>query len=710
MRQQSIPGPKDPIISPPPERLARRALRGLGAHSPHQNGSFHPLISTKRPQGDYENIENPEYVTSINSNGDVVGSIVNHGFEGYEMDVFVLPFGATAGTILPRLHQRIIEEGDSTYANYIAPRIANDGRIFSFYSGNNQDGELVQCGVVWAAGTPAQYGGKVSMSAGNSGSSGYTISQSGPLIIPESVNENGSSAGEYAQDLDQDLEFQERGSGIWTGTLFKADTNHNRSSMEDITIDGHVLGYINFGTSFYSGIWVSNNGTFTPRENLAYIRKINNHMLGINDTNLWRNDRLIPVAALENRPNFKINYLYDINNKGVLLCNVTDNQINKNAILVPVEILKPRMDNEGNETGKFKGVDSLKVAQWEKAWRTDATPYGELVDDFLDKDPDRFYVRVPIVGSAESMSVKMSTVDSAGNTIDDWQEIEMEVEPENSGMLKSKSHILVADTPDKTAAGISDNSEITHRLHKVALLGKVKFQIQIGTAIAEIDLPVPGADNFKTVTINAVILREVPGGAPAASEAYVWNDLVNNVKSAYAQANTNISIGNVTVADPPPGVDLADGLALAEPNNIPQEVKALVDALGTASPDDIHIFYVDFITRPLGAAGGGKGFALPDRYFPNTLDRPYIYNAFVGMDEMNYLTTSHELGHLLTNHEHIETPVEVSSEGNARLAKDQHNLMFGGTILNRLWDGTIQDSKRLWNDQIKEIRKNPHAK
>jgi hypothetical protein len=31
----------------PPERLPRRAVLGLGAHSPQQTGSFHPLKSSK---------------------------------------------------------------------------------------------------------------------------------------------------------------------------------------------------------------------------------------------------------------------------------------------------------------------------------------------------------------------------------------------------------------------------------------------------------------------------------------------------------------------------------------------------------------------------------------------------------------------------------------------------------------------------------------
>lgn len=383
---------------------------------------------------------------------------------------------------------------------------------------------------------------------------------------------------------------------------------------------------------------------------------------------------------------------------------------NTPLLLIPIEVLKPRLDAQGNDTGTLKGADSLKVAQWEKAWKTDSTPYGELVDDFLDKDPDRFYVRVPIVGTAESMKVKLSTVDAGGDTIDDWEEIEMQVDPENAGMLKSKSQILVVDTPDKTAAGTSDSEEITPRTHKVSLLGKVKFQIHIGQAIAEMELPVPGFGKYKTVSVHAVVLRNTPGGSPAASEAYVWNDLVNNVKPAFAQANINILIGSVTVADPPVGVDLSDGLALAGTDSVPQEVKTLVNALGTPSADDIHVFYVPSITVPNNGQLGGKGFAIVDSYYQGPADRPYVYNAFMGVTQMNFLTTAHEIGHLLTDAGHPESSGGLLEIG-PDLLRWQRNLMYGGnSFVPREVAATVYDSKRLWNSQVKAITSNPHAK
>ena len=39
----------------PPERLPRRAVRGLGAHRPHQISSFHPLKMSRSPEDDNAN-------------------------------------------------------------------------------------------------------------------------------------------------------------------------------------------------------------------------------------------------------------------------------------------------------------------------------------------------------------------------------------------------------------------------------------------------------------------------------------------------------------------------------------------------------------------------------------------------------------------------------------------------------------------------------
>lgn len=379
--------------------------------------------------------------------------------------------------------------------------------------------------------------------------------------------------------------------------------------------------------------------------------------------------------------------------------------------LLPIEILQPQLDAEGNETGVLKGADNLKVAQWEHAWRTDATPYGELVDGFIDLDPDRFYVRIPALGNSENMKVKVSTVNAGGATIDGWEEIEMEPDPDDSGYLKSKSQLLVADDPDKNAVGASDSEEIAKRMHKISLFGKVKLQIEIGEEIADFEMQIPGVGRYKTVHINAVILRNQPGGVPSASEAFVWNDLVNNVKPRYAQANINISINSVATADPPVGVDLSDGLALADSNYLPAEVKALVEGLGTLSNDDIHIFYVPFITTgvPGNPSQGAKGFALFDSAFPQPEDKPYTYNAFIGVNDADAITTAHELGHLLTNTGHPEAEgglVEISPH----LLKWQRNLMFGGAIVGRRIDDSIFDSKRLWRFQVDEMRNNPHAK
>lgn len=701
------------VLMLPPTSEWDSPILGDGGHILLQNGAAYSiwqagtLTSISIPEGNLEGIDVPQYASAINKSGAVVGGVTNNGFEWQCDDAFLLPLGGS-GFLLPRLHENQIPEGDDTKAIYYPPVfITNNGNIYSYYIGNNGHGLTVQSGVVWVNGIPSQLGGRLKL-----GGNPYASSQEGAIFIPSGANEQGVCIGTYALGLDQPAANHELGTGIWNGSLFKIDTDRRRSKVTDINEDNHALAYINYGTTFFSGLWVFKDNTWTARQLPSYILKINNKLQGAGGSQLYHNDRFYDKEKLHNRPDLLINYLYDINNEGIILCNITDAEINKNALLVPVEILVPKLDAQGNATEELvDGSRRLKVAQWEHAWKTTEAPLGDLKDDFIDLDPDRFYVRIPMIGSGTNMKIEVSTAAAGGSTIDDWEEIEMEADPEDSGMLKSKPQLLVADSPDKNAQGADDAEEVANRMHKIALFGKVKMRVEIGQATGDIELPVPVPNRYKTVNVKAVILRNQPGGIPAATEAYVLNDLVNNVKPRYAQANINISFGNVTTADPPAGVDLTDGIAQADANYLPSVVKAVLDEVGTPSTDDIFIFYVPSITT--GVPGypnrGARGFALYDSAFPQSADKPYTYNIFIGVNEANVITTAHELGHILTDAGHPESEGGIIEVG-AELLRWQRNLMFGGAFIGRRVDDTVFDSKRLWKSQVDIIRGNPHAK
>ena len=386
---------------------------------------------------------------------------------------------------------------------------------------------------------------------------------------------------------------------------------------------------------------------------------------------IWQNGRTFNIGTRLSGnavTDFTVPSAKKINDSGVILAETkkiaasgtalpVNEQKNRAVLLVPVEILVPKLNAEGSDTGELAdGTRRMKVAQWENAWKTTETPLGGLKDNFIDLDPDRFYVRIPLIGSGTNIKVKVSTVAAGGDPIGDWEEIEMEVDPDDAGMLKSKAQLLVADDPDKNAAGAENAEEIAKRVHKIALFGKVKIRVEIGQTTGDVELQIPTPGRYKTVHVKAVILRDQPGGTPAATEAYVWTDLVDNVKPRYAQANINISIDGVTTVDPPPGVDLSDGLAQADVNYLPAEVKTLVEKRGTSTTDDIHIFYVPAITTgvPNYPNRAARGFALVDALFPASADKPYTYNVFIGIEDANVITTAHELGHLLTNAGHPE--------------------------------------------------------
>jgi len=234
------------------------------------------------------------------------------------------------------------------------------------------------------------------------------------------------------------------------------------------------------------------------------------------------------------------------------------------VMLVPVEILAPKLDTAGNVTAELTdATHRLKVAQWEHAWETDHTPFGQLVDEFMDKDPDCFYVRVPKIGSGQNaVKVKISTLKPNGDLDASPVEIEMAADPSDPEMLISKSQILVADDPDNAMSGAEDAEELAKRTHKVAIYGKLRAEIEIGSTSSKVEFDVPfGIGKVKSVTVNAVILRDQPGGTPVATESFVWDDLVNKAKLCFAQANVVVLVGSVTIADPPSGVDLSDGMA-----------------------------------------------------------------------------------------------------------------------------------------------------
>jgi hypothetical protein len=304
------------------------------------------------------------------------------------------------------------------------------------------------------------------------------------------------------------------------------------------------------------------------------------------------------------------------------------------------------------DASKNNPISTLKVGKWQNAFNAGSP--ATVKANFIDLDPDKFYVRVNDQSKkgTSKVSVMLST-DSDGTAYDDnATEIELNEEPANSGIFISASMLMVSDDVDDAYTGDDTKND---RTHKIALGGKVKVKYpEPGTVFCEKEAGVPPSQ--KTVSVNIIILRTAIGGAPV-----IPVDTVSNfwkiVKERYAQVGVDIQWTEPTVLDPPAGVDLGDGFTATSSlmgTVLDNEAKSLITAYGTTNTtDDIHVFYVNQVKywTPILGWQSARGMAVADFAFDESED-PYTYNIFISnlteSPAMGY-TAAHELLHLLTN-------------------------------------------------------------
>jgi hypothetical protein len=327
-------------------------------------------------------------------------------------------------------------------------------------------------------------------------------------------------------------------------------------------------------------------------------------------------------------------------------------------------------------------ITELKVGKMAESGVLSGTGSSATLD--IDKDSDRFYVRIPGAASMGAVSIKVATVDNPdANYNDDETEIDMQVE---GNVLISKSMLLVSDDADDDhqVDSISDDGK-NDRTHKVQLGGKFQVKsIKIGSIEHQTDIKTP-VPVQKTVNFEVIILRQAAGGAPVIDQADVENDL-KIAQERYAQTGIKLT-WSINISDPPAGVDLADGLTEFTSNTPTVEEKALFDGLGTASSNDIQVFYVNF----LHPAPGSKGEAFPPSYFSLPNDAQYTNNVVMSASQRGPFTLPHELGHILLNDESHDS--------------ESIRLMRNGTSLTN----GLSESKRISSSQEQTMQGSSHA-
>ncbi|WP_269537055.1 chitobiase/beta-hexosaminidase C-terminal domain-containing protein [Cerasicoccus fimbriatus] len=367
------------------------------------------------------------------------------------------------------------------------------------------------------------------------------------------------------------------------------------------------------------------------------------------------------------------------------------------AYLPVVEIVKSESGAVG--IGDLVVTDKLKVAKLEDSLNQQGVLNPNL-------DPDRFYVRVPGLKTATSVSVFVETENQQGFEAynDDPTEIELVQSPDQEFWL-SPSMVLVSDIIDDGyyATGMPTDETKGDRTHLIALGGDVIIsKVIVDDLEAETEVKAD-VDAKHSITVNVVGLTSQLNMTNLLEDLQV-------AKERYAQVGISVNF-NVTTADitTAPGVDASNGIDILEgiaivganldkKNILSNEFLALVDAFGTPEDNtDIHVFVVDQL-NDLFEGTNPKGFAsvlrfaadIPADEYGGTEVRQlgYAGNVIVSNGSKTFFTIAHEIGHILTNHTHYGNDYAQGEFAD-------HNLMKNGTAIANQFTAT----KRLYELQ-----------
>ncbi|NQW99130.1 hypothetical protein HQ447_00625 [bacterium] len=358
--------------------------------------------------------------------------------------------------------------------------------------------------------------------------------------------------------------------------------------------------------------------------------------------------------------------------------------------LLPVEVI----DKDKNLVSK------LKVGKMSETGVLSGTGASASLD--IEKDSDRFFVRVQGGGSLGAISVKVSTMDNPDTTYND-NATQIDLVAERSDAI-SKSMLLVADDvdDDHPVNGVADDAT-GDRTHKVQLGGSFKIEaIKIGMAgwqTMDAKTSAPAKKKVKVKLVNC------QAGIPLF-KGPCWGtgsiDIAQKfTKERYAQAGIDVEFSTV----PGPDIGLSGWL---DPGEFPTEVVNgvldvpkvtgdIIDAGPDTDPDAIMIYLVTCLK---GGEGIYNGIAIPPKYL-SAINKAKNYGnkIFVGNPEADYskdFTCSHESMHILLNAIHGDYSNEYA---------DKH-MLWHETVPNEWIEGT----KRMTQPQIDKMLSNPLAK
>jgi len=378
--------------------------------------------------------------------------------------------------------------------------------------------------------------------------------------------------------------------------------------------------------------------------------------------------------------------------------------------LVPVNTLNDTtgclVDNVRITHVEVVNIDKNPVAELKVAKMIEFGVLNQNRTIIPSNDQDCFYIRVEGGASLGQISVMVSTVDNPDSPYNDGP-TQINLHPDGDDAI-SNAMLLVSDNEDDAwpIEGIADN-EPNDQTFKIQLGGSfMTDSVKVGDGPWQVSGKKYPVRVVKTVQVNVVILRNkalAEGGVELVPFTTVA-EYLRITKERYAQVGVDIEVVRVAIEDPPPGVDLSDGLTVQttpSETTISNEARSLIQRWGTVGSADIHIFYVNNIVYDVGLSPMGIAFA---HFALAASEEDYTYNAFVSTMkvassvQLGGLVTAHELGHLLRDAGHAPNTGAIP----------EIQLMIRGRDMVAA-DG-ILSSKRLSNSDETAIQGNSHAK
>jgi len=316
--------------------------------------------------------------------------------------------------------------------------------------------------------------------------------------------------------------------------------------------------------------------------------------------------------------------------------------------VLPIEVIVPELDSNGDETGNFVKTTTLKVAKWEEAFEGTGGGDGSVRDDFIAWDRDRFYVYIPGGNKAGLTRAELATENNPdpANYDDDPTEVDLEVHTDGETSI-SDSMILVADDSDDdfadSGAGVDD--ALNDRTHKVQLDGDLMIK---GLFVGEQKLAL--SVSFGVPARMELTLDFHQMNVPDVHTIAQIDESVVMMKEVYAQAGLRIvdTVGTLAWPNIPnrdPGIlDLYDEPEGELVGPLTDEYKLFIDSTDQVG---VNIFFLKLAYPSEGVAVSFKQIAreLPDSIALKYLDNAFIHSAvLVGPPKH---VPSHELLHIL---------------------------------------------------------------